>query len=209
MKKALLISICLVAGLSVWARETRESSVLVWDSLRHEVRLGYGDPLFESATKYEITHIGKPNTEVLYLTGHLFAEYQYSWLWWLSTGMQVDFNSMGWRDLRDPAPTHNYYNLSFLPTIRFSYYRHPWVTLYSSAFVGLTINGGTETDPVRHKKTICYPGFGITALGVQVGHKGFFGTVEIGGLCGLQNKNDIVMLMSRIFSISIGYRFNK
>lgn len=209
MKRTLLICTFCLLGLSVFALGTQKPSALAWDSLRHEVRLGYGDPLFESATKYEITHIGKPNTEVLYLTGHLFAEYQYSWLWWLSTGMQVDFNSMGWHDVRNPGIKHNYYNLSILPTVRFSYYRHPWVTLYSSAFVGLTINGGTETDPVRHKKTICYPGFGITAIGVQVGHKGFFGSVEMGGLCALQDKQDIVMLLSRIFSISIGYRFNK
>ncbi len=54
-----------------------------WDSLRHEVRVGWGDPIFESAMKYEFPHLGKPNTDVTYLTGHFFAEYQYYWLPWL------------------------------------------------------------------------------------------------------------------------------
>lgn len=181
-------------------------SALAWDSLRHEVRLGYGDAFFESATQYEVTHIGKPNASISYLTGHIFAEYQYAWLWWLSTGMQLDFNGMGWTDIRDHSK-HNYYNLSLLPTVRFSYYHHPWVSLYSAAFVGLTINGGSEIDAVRNKHTICYPGFGITAIGVQFGHNGVFGTIEMGGLCALQGRNDIVMILSRIFSASIGYRF--
>lgn len=201
MRKNLTFLLLLLPVLS-WAEKTSMS----WDSLRHEVRIGWGDPLFESATKYEITHIGRPNTEISYLTGHLFAEYQYAWLWWLSIGMQVDYGSMGWLDLRAPEYKHNYYNLSLLPTVRFSYYRYPWVTLYSSVFVGLTINGGTEIDPIRQVQTICYPGFGLTALGVQVGRNGFFGTLEMGGLCALHDRHNMAMLLSRIFSISIGYR---
>lgn len=179
-----------------------------WDSLRHEVRVGWGDPIFESAMKYEFPHIGKPNTQITYLTGHFFAEYQYYWLPWLSTGMIVDYSGMGWRDKRDYGTRHCYYNLSFLPTVRFTYYRHPWVTLYSACFVGLTLNGGTEEDLVRHTQTLCFPGFGITALGVQVGKKGFYGAAEIGGLSALLNFNDIAMLSSRMLTISVGYKFN-
>lgn len=206
MKQRIYICLLLCCAIAIKVHAKPLPPPMAWDSLRHEVRLGYGDAFFESATQYEVTHIGKPNASITYLTGHIFAEYQYSWLWWLSTGMQVDFNGMGWTDLRDRSK-HNYYNLSFLPTVRFTYYRHPWVNLYSSAFVGLTINGGSETDPVRHKQTISYPGFGITTIGVQFGHNGFFGTVEMGGLCALQGRNDIVMILSRIFSASVGYKF--
>jgi len=205
-----LIYLLLMLPMFAWAR----SVSVPWDSLRHEVRVGWGDPLFESAMKYSFPHLGKPNTHIDYLTGHFFAEYQYFWLSWLSTGMIVDYSGMGWRDKRDYGVKHNYYNLSFLPTVRFTYYRHPWVKLYSALMLGMTINGGTEVDPVRSAKkghdvrTVCYPGIGLTALGVQVGQKGFYGAVELGGLSALLNKNDIVLLSSRMFTISFGYKFN-
>lgn len=182
---------------------------MAWDGLRHEIRVGWGDPIFESGMKYELTHIGKPNAQITYLTGHFFAEYQYYWLHWLSTGMIVDYSGMGWLDKReDPQVKHSYYNLSLLPTVRFTYYHHPWVNLYSALMIGLTVNGGTEANHVTHEKTVCYPGIGLTALGVQVGHNGFFGTAEIGGLTALKSTNDIAMLSSRIFTISFGYKFN-
>jgi len=209
MKKYILYLLVLLPVLG-WARTTPMS----WDSLRHEVRVGWGDPIFESAMKYEFPHIGKPNTHIDYLTGHFFAEYQYYWLPWLSTGMIVDYTGMGWRDKRDYAIRHNYYDLSLLPAVRFTYYRHPWVKLYSALMVGLTINGGSEIDPVRSQKqghavkAVCYPGVGLTALGVQVGQKGFYGAVEIGGLSALLNFKDIALLSSRMFTVSVGYKFN-
>jgi len=199
--------------LPLWAEVPSASR---WDSLRYEVRVGYGDPIFESAMKYEFTHIGKPNARVDYVTGHIFTEFQYSFLWWLSVGMQLDYSGEGWHDRRELAeelytgaiaPRHYYYNLSLLPTVRFTYYRSPWVNLYCALSPGMTINGGTETDLVRKTKTICYPAVGLTAIGVQVGQKGWFGTFELGGLSALLSKNDIVMLSSRMLSVSLGYRF--
>lgn len=209
MKKILFLLLS-VLPLLAWA----EKKPMPWDSLRHEVRVGWGDPIFESAMKYEFPHIGKPNTHVTYLTGHFFAEYQYYWLPWLSTGMIVDYSGMGWKDKRDYAANHCYYNLSLLPTVRFTYYRSSWVKLYSALMVGMTINGGTESDPVRSYqkgkdvKAVCYPGIGITALGVQVGQKGFYGAVELGGLSALLSMKDIALLSSRMFTVSFGYKFN-
>lgn len=192
--------------LSSWLVAASEQAP--WDSLRHEVRVGWGDPIFESAMKYEFPHIGKPNIDVTYLTGHFFAEYQYYWLKWLSTGMIVDYSGEGWHDVREATPiNHSYYNLSILPTVRFTYYRHPWVTLYSALMVGVTINGGTEDNHISHKKTVCYPGLGLTALGVQVGQKGFYGAVEIGGLSALNSMSDIALFSSRMLTVSVGYKF--
>jgi len=204
MKKGILLIFCLVPLLG-FAKEPK----FPWDSLRHEVRVGWGDPIFETAEKYEFTKVGKPNADITYLTGHFFAEYQYYFYNWLSAGMIVDYSGMGWRDKRDATnANHNYYNLSILPTVRFTYYQHPWVKLYSAAMLGLTINGGTEVDPVRNANTVCYPGFGITALGVQVGQKGFYGAVEIGGLSALYNFKDIALFSSRMITLSVGYKFN-
>lgn len=192
----------------------RESSALRWDSLRYEVRIGYGDPFFESAMQYEFPHIGKPNTQVDYVTGHLFAEFQYSWNWWCSTGMQIDYSGQGWHDRREKVdgkrgPQHDYYNLSFMPALRFTFYRSKWVNLFCGLQMGLTVNGGTEMDLVRKTRTVCYPVGGLTALGVQVGQKGWFGSFDLGGLYALLDEDDIVMFSSRVLSLGIGYRFDR
>lgn len=203
MRRILLITIFCISTLLVSA-----SSQSAWDGLQHEVRVGWGDPIFESAMKYELPHISKANTDVTYLTGHFFAEYQYHCLSWLSTGMIVDYSGEGWHDKRETDHrNHNCYNVSILPTIRFTYYRTSWVSLYSAIMAGVTINGGTEYSHVTHQKTICYPGVGLTALGVQVGQKGFYGAAEIGGLSALKSMNDIALFSSRMLTVSFGYKF--
>lgn len=179
----------------------------------HEVRIGWGDMMFESTMQYEFTHIGKPNARIDYLTGHFFAEYQYHWLPWLASGMQVDFFQMGWHDRRElrlnpDAHEHNYYNLSFLPTVRFTWFHSTYVNLYTAAFVGLCINGGTEQDPMTEKYTLCYPAFGLTMIGCQIGKDGFYGTVEWGGLSALKDVNSMVMVSARILSVGFAYQFN-
>jgi len=62
---------------------------------------------------------------------------------------------------------------------------------------------------VRKTRTVCYPVGGLTALGVQVGQKGWFGTFDLGGLYSLLGDHDIVMFSSRVFSLGIGYRFDR
>lgn len=177
-----------------------------------EVKVGWGDMIYESAMQYEFTHIGKPNSQIDYLTGHFFAEYEYHWLPWLASGMQVDFSQMGWHDRRelqaDPqAAGHSYYNLSFLPTVRFTWFHSEWVNLYSAAFVGLTINGGTEEDAMSHRKTVLYPAFGLTMIGCQIGKNGWYGAVEWGGLTAMKDITAINMISARILSVSIAYQF--
>jgi len=205
----ILISVVLMlVGTAVYAKP----KPYPWDSLRHEVKLGWGDMLFESAMQYEFTHIGKPNTRIDYLTGHFFAEYEYHWLSWLSSGMQIDFFQMGWHDRRElksdsNAKEHNYYNLSFLPTVRFTWFHSEYVNLYSAAMLGLCINGGTERDAMTGRKTVCYPAFGLTMLGCQVGKNGWYGAVEWGGLSALLDTNYIAMASARILSVSVSYKF--
>lgn len=183
-----------------------------WDSLRHEVRIGWGDMFFESAMQYEMTQIGKPNTRIDYLTGHFFAEYAYHWLPWMSSGLQTDFFQMGWHDRRElqndiQAMGHNYYNLSILPSVRFTWFHSEYVRLYSGLMVGLCINGGTETDLMAGSKTVCYPAFGLTMIGCQVGKNGWYGAVEWGGLNALLDTNRMAMASSRILSVSVSYSF--
>ncbi len=209
MKRLLCIMIVLVP---LAAAAAPADSAAVFTPV-HEVKAGWGDMIFESAMKYEFTHIGKPYTRIDYLTGHFFAEYQYHWLPWLASGMQIDFFQASWHDRRElsasaRAPQHSYYNLSFLPTVRFTWFHSAYVNLYSAAFVGLTINGGTEQDFLTGRHTVLYPAFGLTMLGCQVGGKGWYGTVEWGGLSALRDINSISMASSRIIAVSLAYQFN-
>jgi hypothetical protein len=127
--------------------------------------------------------------------------------------MQVDFCQMGWHDRRQlrlspDSPSHSYYNLSFLPTVRFTWFHSEWVNLYSAAFVGLTINSGTECDEISGKRTVLYPAFGLTMLGCQIGKNGLYGVVEWGGLSAMRSTNSMCMVAARMVSVSIAYQFN-
>jgi hypothetical protein len=212
---SLLLLLCAPAALPDTAGVPEQVQQPVRQFVRsHEVRIGWGDPIFESAMQYEFTHIGKPDTRIDYITGHFFAEYQYHWLSWLASGLQVDFCQTGWHDRRelklDPqAGGHSYYNLSLLPAVRFTWYHSAWVELYSAAFVGLCINGGTERDVMTGSTIVLYPAFGLTMLGCSIGRNGWYGTVEWGGLSAMRDVNAIAMVSSRILAVSIACRFNQ
>jgi len=221
MRKMLIImmlSVCAagqgICGEPMGAAEPeRGQSAHYWDGRRNEIRIGWADFFFESAMQYEFTKIGKTNARTDYLTGHFFGEYQYHWLNWLSSGMQVDFFQAGWHDRRElatdaKAAGHNYYNLSLLPTVRFTWFRSEYVDLYSSVMAGLCVNSGTERDEMTGERTLCYPAFGLTMAGCEVGKNGWYGSVEWGGLNALRDIYTIVMASSRIVSVSVGYKFD-
>ncbi|MGM9837507.1 MAG: hypothetical protein ACI30A_03335 [Paludibacteraceae bacterium] len=178
------------------------------DSIPHEVRIGWGDMLFETAVWHK-----NAATDRYRYTGHLFAEYQYHFFPWLSLGAQMDYEQVWWDVLKrgsqlldTPERNRCFYNVSLIPTVRFTYYHHHYVNLYSALGIGLTINGGTETDMLgRH--TACAPVLSLTVLGLRVGEEHWFGAVEIGGLNALTGKDAIYMLGSRLFTASVGYNF--
>ncbi len=177
------------------------------DSLRHEVRVGWGDLLFET-TMFHSNPSTNLNTDNYRYTGHLFAEYQYRCCDWLSVGAIVDYDQVLWRVLREgsDAPNHYYVNLMLMPSVRFTYFHHPWVNLYSALYAGLNINTGTEEN-YRGEKTRCAPAFGLTVLGLSVGREHWFGAVEVGGVNALNNMNEIYKLGARLITVSVGYRF--
>lgn len=177
------------------------------DSLKHELRVGWGDLIFETAMFH-----GNPNTNLntdrYRYTGHIFAEYQYRCCSWFSVGGQVDYDQVNWRVLRegDDAPDHYYVNLMIMPTVRFTYLHHPYVNLYSSIFAGLNINTGTEQN-FRGEQTRCAPAFGVTFIGLSVGRGHWFGTAEFGAVSAFNNMNEIYKLSARNLMVSVGYRF--
>lgn len=200
----LRIGLLLVCGLLLAAdglaltKEERQT-------MRHEMRIGWGDMMYETAMWHE-TH----STNHYRYTGHIFGEYQYHFFHWLSLGMQVDYEQVWWDVLRDgtrplpePSRDHCFYNISVLPTLRFTYFHRPHVNLYTALYGGMTINGGTETD-MYGRKTAVAPAMGLTLLGLRAGKDHWFVSLELGGLNALTDKNFIYMVGSRLLTISVG-----
>ena len=192
--------------------------------MRNEIRIGWGDQLFESLVwhnpTYTVTTMPATWTNTTKENyrhhQHLWLEYQYRFSHWFSLGAMMDMSEVGWDNVtRNGTGTilhtgdpQYFYNLVFMPTLRFTWVFHPYVNLYSAAFVGLTINGGTEQDFLTGRHTVLYPAFGLTMLGCRVGGKGWYGTVEWGGLSALRDINSISMASSRIIAVSLAYQFN-
>lgn len=195
-----------------------------WAYLNHrnEIRIGWGDQLFESLMWHNPTSIVRtmPTTyQQLYhedfrYDQHIWFEYQRRFKSWFGFGLMLDWSDVRWDDVtrngagteiaRDPG--HMFYNIVLMPTIRFTYYHHPNVNLYSGLGIGMDINGGTERNLKGHKTDIG-GAVNFTVFGVSANYKRWFATVDFGGMYALKNTNTIFMASSRIINVSIGARF--
>ena len=190
---------------------------------RHnELRIGWGDQLFESLMWHNPTSIvtTMPTTwqqvyhEDYHHDQHLWIEYQWRFNHWFSLGGMFDMSEVHWNDVtRNGAGTeisrskgHYFYNLVIMPTVRFTYYHHPYVNLYSGLGFGLGINGGSEKN-ARGQKTEVGAAVNVTVFGVSANYDRWFWTVEFGGLTSLKNVNTIYMVCSRMINVSFGARF--
>lgn len=175
---------------------------LIWHNDAHGVYTGAGDP---TTTFYEKTKYA--------WSPHLGLEYQYRINYWLGVGLQADFQTTTWHlmgynnmDKLVSDERQYFYNLCFLPTVRFTYFHHPYVNLYSSIGAGLVINGGSEKD--LHGNNTAYGGaLDIAVLGLRAGKDNWYGSIELGGLSALKNKQTFYMLCSRIFTVGVSYTF--
>ena len=190
------------------------------DSLPHDLRIGWGDMMFENLIWREIPYSNiLPNDYVTYCkenyryTQHLFVEYLYNIGYWYSVGLLVDYSGVVWDDVtrngkgNEIARISNqqYHNIVLMPIVRYAYYHSEYVSLYSALGVGLNINTGTEIDYKGHT-TAMAPALNLSLLGVRVGKGRWFGAVEIGGMISLVSSNEVYMLGSRIFTASVGCR---
>lgn len=191
-------------------------------NMRHEVRVGWGDQLFESlmwhnplyrvrtmpASYRQLYH------EDYHHDQHIWAEYQYRYKGWFSFGGMADISFVHWDDVmrnglgeelsRDKG--HYFYNLVIMPTIRFTYYHHEYVNLYSGLGVGMDINGGTERDS-RGRRTVVGGAVNLTVFGISANYNRWFWTVDFGGMFALRDANTIFMAGSRIINVGLGARF--
>ena len=191
-------------------------------NMRHEVRVGWGDQLFESLMWH--TPLYRVRTmpasyrqlyhEDYHHDQHIWAEYQYRHKGWFSFGGMADISFVHWDDVmrnglgeelsRDKG--HYFYNLVIMPTIRFTYYHHEFVNLYSGLGVGMDINGGTERDS-RGRRTVVGGAVNLTVFGISANYNRWFWTVDFGGMFALRDANTIFMAGSRIINVGLGARF--
>ena len=189
---------------------------------RNELRIGWGDQLFESLVWHNPTYIVKTmptSYEQVYHENyrhdqHVWIEYQWRFKHWVSLGGMVDWSDVRWDDVtRNGAGVevareggHWFYNIVIMPTVRFTYFHHENVNLYSGLGVGLDINGGSETDGWG-RKTDVGAAINVTVFGVSANYQRWFWTVDFGGLYALKNGNTIFMASSRIMNVGLGVRF--
>jgi len=175
----------------------------------HQVRLGWGDPLFETMAFFEGAARNDDflRTDHYGYTGHFFVEYQYRFNKVISVGIQTDIEGIFWNETPCDArrnPTGDSfrsrnYDLSFLPTVRFTCLNTNWVQLYGGLGTGLLVAFDNS------KRAELAPVVDLTLLGVQIGKGHWSGSVEFGGMISLLNANKIYMVGSRLVSVSLNY----
>ena len=203
MKRLTLIVLCMLAAVTLQAKK---HPPFPWDSLHHEVRVGWGDLMFEHAMRYEFTHIGKMNAQIDYITGHFFAEYQYYFRHWLSFGTQLDFEAILWdkttydryRNQVGPTQRERNYNLVLMPELRFTYFRSPYVRMHSGLGIGVNFAfdnmGGFAAAGA----------FNLDLFTLQVGKDHWYGAIEL-GMLNAMNRDRLFYVGSRLISVSVGY----
>lgn len=207
LKVCTALAVALTASFAVPAAEPEPAG-------RHEVRLGIGDMMFETLIWHDNVHkpyAGIEDTDYEY-TPHFSAEYSYNILKWLSVGLIFDIQYTGWRrsvyDLGYPIAEsrENFYNIAFLPTLRFNYFRRPHVGLYSAVSAGVDINGGSEKDGFGRNAVCCFAA-DVRLLGLRAGGGRWWGFVEVGGLAAMQNSNIIYMMGSELIRAGLSCKF--
>ena len=211
-----MFAMCVMAVVA--GAETRSDHVY----MRNELRIGWGDQLFESLIWHNPTYIvtTMPDDyrqvyhENYHHDQHVWIEYQWRHNYWFSFGGMVDWSDVRWDDVtRDGKGNeisrekgHWFYNLVFMPTIRFTYFHHPNVNLYSGLGIGMGINGGSETNGWG-KHTDVGAAVNVTVFGVSANYERWFWTVDFGGMYSLKNGNTLFMASSRIINVGLGVRF--
>ena len=217
---AVLLAVLLGAGsFHEAAAESREHR----DSTRHEVRIGWGDQMFEKLIwqrpQYIISNMdesySKTYREHWRYSQHWFAEYSWRVNRWFGLGAMMDASGCTWDEVTRNglgaetarSKGHDFWNITLMPTFRFTWFNSQYVSLYSSLGAGLGINGGSEGD-AKGRHTLCGLALDLALVGMTVDYDDWCVFAEVGGLSSIRNiKTTVFMLNSRIISLGVGYRF--
>jgi hypothetical protein len=154
-------------------------------------------------------------------SGHIFASYAYQFTPLVSFGVEADavflkdqfqmINGYG-EHLKDPAIS-SLYNLTLLPTVRFTYMRDGFISLYSSVGLGATYSGYSSNLPSNWIEQ-SPANVGITANialgGMNFHYQNWYAEAEVGFMATkmlLWPQSSHPILTSRLLSLAFGYRF--
>lgn len=217
-KRLSIILLLFTLVLSVSARTRQESK-----SLTHEIRIGWGDQLFEQIAWHDskTRHIMPDNYTETYKENHRYSQHWYlQYLYninsWFSYGCEIDYSLVRW-DLVDRDGTakeigrkKNEYlnNLLFLLPMRFTYLHKKHIEMYSGLSIGVDINSGTETDEYDNH-TLLLPAADFRFIGIKFTKGPWSASADIGGTIAMRDQDHIALAFSRLFLLSLGYSFNK
>lgn len=154
-------------------------------------------------------------------SGHIFASYAYQFTPLVSFGVEADavflkdqfqmVNGYG-EHLQDPAISSLYY-LTLLPTVRFTYMRDGFISIYSSVGLGATYSGYSSNLPSEWIEQ-SPANVGITANialgGMNFHYQNWYAEAEVGLMATkmlLWPQSSYPILTSRLLSVAVGYRF--
>lgn len=185
---------------------------------RHQVRVGWGDMLFETMAFHPGTSHGYNPSALpedftieakhsFGYTGHLFAEYQYRTSRVVRVGALLDWEGIFWKEntydrynrpIGDTRSKRSY-NLVVMPTVRFDYFRRELVNLYSGVGLGALMAFDNESN------CAFAPALNLNFIGIQIGKGHWSGSAELGLMAALSSPHKIYMLGSRLVSVSLNY----
>lgn len=213
MKRILLVVCLLAAAFVAGAQPANEVG------MRHQIRVGWGDALFETLSFANTKPHIYPNPEALpadfsireqfnsCCTGHFFVDYGYRINKLVRVGGQVDFEGIFWDEgyfnrnhqLVGTAKKVRNFNIVVMPTVRLEYMHKNIVTLYSGAGAGMLVAFDNA------KACELSPALNLNLVGVQLGKGHWSGGVELGLMLALSGGNKVYMLGSRLLSVSLNY----
>lgn len=198
--------------------ETREEA----SERKHELSISWGDQIFEQFNWRNPAYIVNNLPESVNLktkenyrfSQHWSLSYQYRLKHWLGLGMMLDGSACIWDEVvrngkgaeQSRIGNRHFANIALVPTVRFTYFRHEYVNIYSAIGFGMNMNTGTEKNALG-QHTEFSGAMNMTLVGISANYRQWFALFELGGLYALKDKDTIYMLNSKMFSVGIGMRF--
>ena len=175
----------------------------------------------EEAHAYLTNYRMQSSSSTTVSSGHIFASYAYQFTPLVSFGVEADavflkdqfqmVNGYG-EHLQDPAIS-SLYHLTLLPTVRFTYMRDGFISLYSSVGLGATYSGYSSNLPSNWIEQ-SPANVGITAnialCGMNFHYQNWYAEAEVGFMATkmlLWPQSSHPILTSRLLSLAFGYRF--
>ena len=209
MKRLIILLIATIVAISASAQNLEPQENSKRNKLpftqQHEVRVSAGvSPMFTISNMYDYVpspyYVPRIIDGPTYTTGAINLSYAYRFRRWFDLGLLLSYNCEYKRQFSalsgDYLHRKYQHNITFMPTVRFTWLNRKWVRMYSSIGMGVTIQTQNISGPEKLSDNSIY-GFAChcSYLGITVG-KSLFGFAELG--CGAKG-----------FAIfGMGYRFN-